>query len=101
MLAHGADPDTKAKDGWSCLMMAVRDGSIENVRALFEHGADIKAGGDMFGRGAVELVQHGPMVTKGEETFDEAREKRARMKIMVMEYFETGSIARTMEEELD
>ena len=57
LLKAGADPDAVAGDGFSALMMAVRDGHYENTKALLEAGANLYRGGNMFGRGAVELAQ--------------------------------------------
>jgi len=58
LLAAGADPDARTRDGWSCLMKAARDGHVEITQVLLDAGADIFAARDMFGRTAWDLVQN-------------------------------------------
>ncbi|CAL1569163.1 unnamed protein product [Knipowitschia caucasica] len=41
LLAHGADPQLKNKDGWSPFHMACREGSVEVVLLLLSHSAQL------------------------------------------------------------
>lgn len=82
LLDGGADPNTQARDGWTALMMTVRDGEYENTRMLLEAGANLFLGRDMFGRTALDLSNfimagHG-MRRKDGETYGEALERSTR-----------------------
>jgi hypothetical protein len=69
LIKGGANPNAVAKDGWSCLMAPARDGYYEVTKQLLEGGAAVHAGRDVFGRSALDLVQHfrsdGGMNTSG------------------------------------
>ena len=90
LLDAGANPNAKAQDGWTCLMMAARDADYETTKALLDAGADLYAGCDMFGRTALDLVEHlrsGQTVRMKEgETFEEARLKADRVARLLSEY---------------
>ena len=58
LLEAGGDPNAKAKDGWTCIMMAVRDGNSGATKHLLDAGADLLAGRDMFGRDTLDVAQH-------------------------------------------
>jgi ankyrin repeat protein len=51
LLAHGADVNATAKNGWTALMCAAREGHIETMKLLLAHGADVNAA-DKDGRTA-------------------------------------------------
>lgn len=80
----GANPNAVGNDGWSAIMMAVRDARIENIEVLMKAGANIDIGQDMFGRRAVDLAMHfasgqgGVRMEEG-ETFEQARAKYMRV----------------------
>lgn len=49
LLADGTDTEVFGKSGWTALMYAARDGSIEIARALIESGANVDASDRMGG----------------------------------------------------
>jgi len=55
LLNAGANPNVRSEDGWTCIMMATREGDYESTKALLEAGADLWLGRDMFGRSALEI----------------------------------------------
>lgn len=91
LLEANANPNTMAQDGWSALMVAVRDGHYENTEALLKAGADVNAGRDMFGRGCLDLAesmatgQTGVRMKEG-ETLEQAKEKYRRILALLMSY---------------
>ena len=90
LLAAGANPNAAAEDGWSCVMMAARDGNYDITKALLDYGADLNRGHDMFGRGPLELVNQmrtgqGIRMSEG-ESFDEARHKYDRIADLLQQH---------------
>lgn len=90
LIGAGANPDARARDGWSCLMMAARGGGYEVCRALLEAGADLYAGRDMYGLTALDLVEHfrtgqAMCMSKG-ETMEEALAKYERLHSLLSQY---------------
>jgi ankyrin repeat protein len=45
LLAHGADPDARSKDGWTPLTRAATRGDAKWVKLLLDAGADVSAKG--------------------------------------------------------
>jgi ankyrin repeat protein len=43
LLKAGADPNAVSQQGETALMTAARTGSVESVKALLDHGADVNA----------------------------------------------------------
>mmetsp|Transcript_17953 Transcript_17953/g.39265 ORF Transcript_17953/g.39265 Transcript_17953/m.39265 type:complete len:239 (+) Transcript_17953:310-1026(+) len=91
LLEAGANPNTMARDGWTALMVAVRDGSYENTEALLEAGGDVNAGRDMFGRTCLDFAES--MATgqtgirmKGDETREKAEERYRRILALLLSY---------------
>ena len=83
LLAAGANPNAKARDGWSALMKATRNSDIETVQALFDYHVDVHDGCDMFGRTAVDLANalstgQGVGFREG-ETYEEVLERAQRI----------------------
>jgi len=78
LIGAGANVNVMARDGWSALMMAVRDGNQDGVEALLGAGADLHLGRDMFGRGCIDFAaaistgQMGTPMWEG-ETMEEAQ----------------------------
>ena len=90
LLEAGGNPNATAKDGWSCIMMAVRDGNYGAVKYLLEAGADLMAGQDMFGRTALDLAKQmqsgqGRMHRKNEPE-EEAQDRYNKQAIILQEY---------------
>jgi hypothetical protein len=91
LLQAGANANAKAKDGWSCLMMAARAGDYEITKALLEAGAPLHGGGaDMFGRGVVDMVNQmrtgqGVRMKEG-ESLEQARAKYDRLLPLLSEH---------------
>jgi ankyrin repeat protein len=57
LIQHGANVNFVASDGFSCLMMAARDGSLQVLKHLLDAGASNYNGHDMFGRTALDLLE--------------------------------------------
>jgi Ankyrin repeats (3 copies)/MYND finger len=91
LLDAGADPNSQAKDGWNCLMMAVRAGHADVVQALLDHGADIHAyGGGFFGRPPLDMIDQlvtGQGIRKAhDESWDHAKERYAQVYNVMQQY---------------
>lgn len=91
LLSAGANPNAKAKDGWTCVMMSTRSGDYEVTKALLEAGANLYGGRDMFGRTAIDMVSSmirgdvGMTVIEG-ETLEEARTRYVRTYSLFSQY---------------
>ena len=86
LLQAGANPNPLASDGWSALMMAVRDSSPEMVEILLQAGADVEGPTDMFGRGVLQMIDMLPMVLRGGESPEEARNKANAKRELLLQY---------------
>jgi Ankyrin repeats (3 copies)/MYND finger/Ankyrin repeat len=91
LLDAGADPNSQAKDGWNCLMIAVRAGHADVVQALLDHGADIHAcGGGIFGRPPLDMIEQlvtGQGIRKAhDESWDHAKERYAQVYNVMQQY---------------
>ena len=74
LLDARANPNFQSHDKWTPLMMAARSSFYLTVKTLIEHGADLYAGHDMFGRTALDLVkQCGGTRTQEGVSFEEAK----------------------------
>jgi Ankyrin repeat len=90
-LDHGANPNAMAQDGWTCVMMAARDGDHVITKALLQAGADIYLGRDMFGRTVLDLAAAGSggggaVRMKAGETFEQAQLKMKKTYQVLMEH---------------
>ncbi len=91
LLNAGANPNATGNDGWTCIMVSARGGDYETTKALLDAGADMYLGGDMFGRGALELSlqqasgQMGVRCNEG-ETIEEAKANHRRVADLLSEY---------------
>jgi hypothetical protein len=91
LLDAGANPNARAEDGWSCLMMAVRARDYETSKALLDAGANVYLGRDMVGRTALEIIaqqasgQAGTLVKVG-ESLDEALEQHKTLHALLLQY---------------
>lgn len=56
LLDAEANPNTKANEGWTCIMMAAREADMETCRLLLDAGAVLLGGSDMFGQNALAIV---------------------------------------------
>lgn len=78
LIEAGANVNAMSHDGWTALMMAVRDGNQDGVEALLAAGANLHLGRDMFGRGCIDFAasmstgQMGTRMRRG-ETMEEAQ----------------------------
>ena len=90
LIQSGANPNFRSRDGWTCLMMAARDGDYDVAKELLDGGADVYAGRDMFGRTALDMVnlmQKGQgMQRKQGESFEVARLKDQRLHLLLSRY---------------
>ncbi|GAX11856.1 hypothetical protein FisN_20Lh087 [Fistulifera solaris] len=57
LLNAGADPDATIIEGWSALMIAIRNSDIETVEALLENDVDVMGGRDPLGRNALDIAE--------------------------------------------
>ena len=92
LIEAGAAVNAIAKDGWTALMMAARDGYYDHAELLLRSGADLYLGRDMFGRTCIDLVsgqatgQMGMRMMSREESREEASARHRRMLAMLMSY---------------
>ena len=91
LLEAGANPNSSsADDGWSCLMMSVRDGNYEATKHLLDAGADFMSGSDMLGRTAWDLsnqmLSGYSMWTRKDESRADARERYLKQAKILQEY---------------
>jgi ankyrin repeat protein len=91
LLDAGANPNARAGDGWSCLMMAVRARDYETSKALLDAGGNVYLGRDMVGRTALDIIAQqdsGQAATllKVGESLDEALEKQNILHALLLQY---------------
>lgn len=92
LIEAGANVNAMARDGWTALMMAARDGYYDHAELLLRSGADLYLGRDMFGRTCIDLVagqatgQMGIRIMSREETREEALARHKRMLAMLERY---------------
>jgi len=65
LLAHGANPHQKNRDGWTALMSAVRSGKNDIVQILLSKGVDINAQNTQGSTALMQAVKEGHSVVVG------------------------------------
>ncbi|GAX23881.1 hypothetical protein FisN_20Hh087 [Fistulifera solaris] len=57
LLNAGADPDATTMEGWSALVIAVRNSDIETVETLLQNDVDVMGSRDPLGRNALDVAE--------------------------------------------
>ena len=91
LLKAGANRNGMGGDGWTCVMVATRDGNYGTTKALLDAGADLYLGRDMFGRTAMGISSQqasgkmGLHMSEGESP-DAAMARHKRVAALLAEY---------------
>lgn len=91
LIEAGANVNPVAKDGWTPLMLAARDGDYDHAELLLEAGANVHLGRDFFGRTSIEMLAYmasgewGISMYEG-ETDEEALARHRRMLSLLKRY---------------